>query len=216
MEIKFLGHSSFRIKGKAVTVVTDPFDAYVGFKFPKVEADIITISHGHQDHNQKQLVGGRPYVINGPGEYEIKGVSVLGLQTFHDEVQGQKRGVNIVYRIELEGISLSHLGDLGHPLSAGQLGELNGVDVLFIPVGGVYTIGPKIAVEVISQIEPKIVVPMHYQVPEQKGSETFARLTGVKEFLKEIGEQVTPQPKLLVSQDRLPAEREVLVLERVK
>jgi len=214
MEIKFLGHSSFRIRGKAVTVVTDPFDASVGFKFPKVEADMVTISHDHQDHNQKQLVGGKPYVIDGPGEYEVKGVSVLGLQTFHDEVQGQKRGLNTVYRIEFEGISLSHLGDLGHPLSSGQLAELNGVDVLFIPVGGVYTIGPKRAVEVISQVEPKIVIPMHYRVSEQKGDKTFGQLTGVKEFLKEIGEEVTPQLKLLVSRDRLPSEREVVVLER--
>ena len=197
-----------------MTVVTDPFDASVGFKFPKVEADMVTISHDHQDHNQKQLAGGRPYVIDGPGEYEVKGVSVLGLQTFHDEVQGQKRGLNTVYRIEFEGISLSHLGDLGHPFSSGQLAELNGVDVLFIPVGGVYTIGPKRAVEVISQIEPKIVIPMHYRVPEQKGDKTFGQLTGVKEFLKEIGEEVTPQPKLLVSRDRLPIEREVVVLER--
>lgn len=197
-----------------MVVVTDPFDAYVGFKFPKVEADIVTVSHDHQDHNQKQLVGGRPYVIDGPGEYEVKGVSVLGLQTFHDEVQGQKRGKNTVYRIEFEGISLSHLGDLGHPLSSSQLGELNGVDILFIPVGGVYTIGPKRAVEVISQIEPKIVIPMHYRVPEQKGDKTFGQLTGVKEFLKEIGEEVTPQLKLLVSRDSLPSEREVVVLER--
>lgn len=197
-----------------MTVVTDPFDASVGFKFPKVEADMVTISHDHQDHNQKQLVGGKPYVIDGPGEYEVKGVSVLGLQTFHDEVQGQKRGLNTVYRIEFEGISLSHLGDLGHPLSSGQLAELNGVDVLFIPVGGVYTIGPKRAVEVISQVEPKIVIPMHYRVSEQKGDKTFGQLTGVKEFLKEIGEEVTPQLKLLVSRDRLPSEREVVVLER--
>jgi L-ascorbate metabolism protein UlaG (beta-lactamase superfamily) len=216
MEIKYLGHSSFKIKGKSVTIVTDPYDPSVGFKFPKVEADIVIISHDHSDHNQKELVGGKPYVIEGPGEYEVKGVSVLGLRTFHDESQGQKRGLNTVYRIELEGVSLSHLGDLGHPLSSQQLGELNGIDVLFIPVGGFYTIGPKRAVEVISQIEPKIVIPMHYQVPEQKNNKTFAPLVGVEEFLKEIGEEVSPQPKLLISRDRLPAEREVLVLERVR
>jgi L-ascorbate metabolism protein UlaG (beta-lactamase superfamily) len=214
MEIKFLGHSSFKIRGKEVTIVTDPYDASVGFKFPKVVAEIVTISHDHQDHNQQALVGGKPYVIVGPGEYEVKGVSIVGIQTFHDESQGAKRGRNTVYRIELEGINLCHLGDLGHQLSSSQLGELNGVDILFIPVGGVYTIGPKRAVEVITQLEPKIVIPMHYRVPEQKGNSTFAQLKGVEEFLKEIGEEVTPQPKLIMSRDRLPAEREVVVLER--
>jgi len=214
MEIKFFGHSSFKIKGKAVTIVTDPYNPSVGFKFPKVEAEIVTISHDHQDHNQRESVGGKPYVIAGPGEYEIKDVSVFGLQTFHDESQGEKRGTNTAYRIELEGMSLCHLGDLGHSLSSNQLGELNGVDVLFIPVGGVYTIGPKRAVEVITQIEPKIVVPMHYRVAEQKGNETFAQLSGVDEFLKEIGEEVSPQPKLMISLDQLPSEREVVVLER--
>jgi L-ascorbate metabolism protein UlaG (beta-lactamase superfamily) len=214
MEIKFLGHSSFKIRGKEVTIVTDPYDASVGFKFPKVEAEIVLISHDHQDHNQQGLVGGKPYVITGPGEYEVKGVSLLGLRTFHDESQGAKRGTNTVYRIEFEGINLCHLGDLGHQFSSSQLSELNGVDILFIPVGGVYTIGPKRAVEVITQLEPKIVIPMHYRVPEQKGNKTFAQLSGVEEFLKEIGEEVTPQPKLIVSRDRLPAEREVVVLER--
>ena len=214
MEVKFLGHSSFKIKGKEVTIVTDPYDASVGFKFPKVEAEIVTISHDHHDHNQKELVGGKPFVIAGPGEYEVRGVSLLGLQTFHDESQGAKRGANTVYRLEFEGVNLCHLGDLGHQLSSSQLGELNGVDVLFIPVGGLYTIGPKRAVEVITQLEPKIVIPMHYRVPEQKGNQTFAQLSGVEEFLKEIGESVTPQPKLIISQDRLPSEREVVVLER--
>jgi L-ascorbate metabolism protein UlaG (beta-lactamase superfamily) len=216
MEISYLGHSSFRIKGKLAVLVTDPFDAYVGFKFPKVEADIVLVSHDHQDHNQKELVEGNPYVIEGPGEYEVKGVSVLGLATYHDEVAGEKRGKNTVYRIELEGMSLCHLGDLGHSLSSAQLGEVNGVDVLFVPVGGLYTIGPKRAVEVIGQIEPKIVIPMHYRVAEQKGNETFAGLSTVEDFLKEIGEEATPQPKLLISRDRLPLEREVVVLERKK
>ncbi len=214
MEVKFLGHSSFKIKGKEVTIVTDPYDASVGFKFPRVDAEIVTISHDHQDHNQKELVGGKPFVIAGPGEYEVRGVSLLGLQTFHDESQGAKRGANTVYRIELEGVDLCHLGDLGHQLSSSQLSELNGVDILFIPVGGVYTIGPKRAVEVITQLEPKIVIPMHYRVSEQKGNQTFAQLSGVEEFLKEIGEEVTPKPKLTISQDRLPSEREVVVLER--
>ncbi len=214
MEIKYLGHSSFRIKGKNAVVVTDPYADYVGFKFPQTEADIVTISHDHQDHNQKDLVKGNPFVIKGPGEYEVKGVSVFGIQTFHDESQGAKRGENTVYRLELDGISLCHLGDLGHLLSSQQLGELNGVDILFIPVGGVYTIGPKRAVEVIGQIEPKIVIPMHYLVPEQKGNKTFADLAKVEEFLKEIGEEVKPQPKLTVSRERLPTEREVVVLER--
>ena len=213
MEISYLGHSSFRLKGKNVSLVTDPYSPEIGFKFPKIEADIITISHDHQDHNQKDLVGGNPYVIAGPGEYEVKEVSIYGLQTFHDETQGTKRGKNTVYRIELEDLSFGHLGDLGHSLSAAQLSELNGVDILFIPVGGVYTIGPKTAVEVVNQIEPMMVIPMHYFV---KGldEKVFAGMAGVEDFLKEMGAKVVPQPKLIISREKLPTELEVIVLER--
>ena len=142
MEITYLGHASFRIKGKTTTVVTDPYKPdHVGLKFPKhISADIVSVSHDHPDHNAIHQIEGAAYVVNGPGEYEIKGVGVIGLSTFHDEEKGAKRGKNTIYRIEMDGLSIVHLGDLGHTLSAEEVDSLDGVDILMIPVGGVYTI----------------------------------------------------------------------------
>src|SRR3989344_2417944 len=141
MDITYLGHSSFKLRGKGSIVVTDPFGPVVGLPFPKhTTADIVTVSHDHEDHNAADLVEGNPFVVRGPGEYEIKGVGVVGLGVFHDDAGGTKRGKNTIYRIELDGISIVHLGDLGHELSSAQVDSLDGVDILLVPVGGVYTI----------------------------------------------------------------------------
>lgn len=214
MEIKFLGHSSFRIKGKKAILVTDPYDSSVGLKMAPVSADIITVSHQHQDHNNTSAVRGtsrkkEPFIISGPGEYEILGVSVFGVPSFHDSAGGKKRGENTIYVINLDGMRLVHLGDLGHKLEEEQVEEVNGADLLFIPVGGTYTIGPKVAVEVIGQIQPKIVIPMHYKLPDL----TFALLP-VDEFLSQMGVEVKPIPKLTISKSELPEEREVVVLKK--
>lgn len=213
MEIRYLGHASFRIKGKKAILVTDPYDSYIGFKMPKVSADIITVSHDHQDHNNVAAVGKtvrrEPFVISGPGEYEILGVSVFGIASFHDDSGGKERGKNTIYVINIDGMRLVHLGDLGHKLDDQQLEEVNGADILFIPVGSVYTIGSKMAVEVIGQIQPKIIIPMHYKVPG-----LTLDLVPVDEFLKEMGVEVKPVPRLVISKDKLPEEREVVVLKR--
>ncbi len=215
MEIKFLGHSCFRIRGKSAVIVTDPYDPYIGFKLPKLTADIATISHNHKDHNYQEAVEGvsarkKPFVISGAGEYEVLGVSVFGVATFHDQSQGSKRGGNTIYVINLDGMRIAHLGDLGHKLTEAQLEEVNGVDILMIPVGGTYTIDAKEAVEVVGQIEPKIVIPMHYHLPG-----LTIELAPVEEFLKEAGVgPVKALPKLTISKERLPEEREIVVLER--
>jgi L-ascorbate metabolism protein UlaG (beta-lactamase superfamily) len=218
MEICYLGHSSFKIKGKEVTLVTDPYDStgapYLGFRFPKVEADVVTISHSHEDHNAAGLVSGNPFVISSPGEYEIKGVSVFGFSSYHDEKLGKEYGANTIYLIEMDGMRLCHLGDLGERLNDEKLEEIDGVDILMVPVGGFYTIGPKVAVELITKVEPKVVIPMHFKT-EFSGSE-LDKLVSVAEFLKELGvEQVAPLPKFLISKDKLPqAERQIVILER--
>lgn len=215
MEINFLGHSCFRIRGKEASLVTDPFDPYIGFKLPKISADIVTISHDHKDHNNKEAVSGttkrkKPFVISGPGEYEIAGVSIFGVATFHDPSGGSKRGTNTVYVIALDGMRVAHLGDLGHNLTERQLEEVNGADILMIPVGGTYTINAKEAIEVVGQVEPKIIIPMHYRLPG-----LTIKLAPVEEFLKEIGaEAAQPAPKLMISKDKLPQEREVVVLKK--
>lgn len=214
MEILSLGLSSFRIKGKGATVITDPFDpTMVGIKFPKIEADVVTVSHNHDDHNRSDLVGGSPYVIRGPGEYEVKDVTIFGISTFHDSTSGSERGVNTVYQIILDDLTLVHLGDLGHKLTTTQVEEIGTPDVLFIPVGGVYTIDGHEASEIVSLLEPKIVIPMHYRTPFMNNA-VFGKLAVVDKFLQEMGKpQTVPQPKLSISKDRLGEELQVVVLE---
>jgi len=215
MDITFLGHSSFQIKTKSATLVTDPFDpAMVGLKFPKVSADIITISHNHADHNQEQLVADVKKVISGPGEYEIAGVSIIGISCYHDNEKGTQRGKNTIYIIEAEDLRLAHLGDLGHTLSESQLDEIGEIDILLTPVGGTYTIGPKEAVAVVQAIEPTFILPMHYQMAGLN-QESFAELVGVDEFLSQMALKVEKETKLKISKGTLPAdEQRVVVLAK--
>ena len=206
MDITHLGHSSFRIRGKNAIVVTDPFDPVIGIKFPKhFAADIVTVSHEHKDHNATGEVEGSPFIVRGPGEYDIKGVGIVGQSVFHDEKKGAERGKNTIFRIEVDGVSIVHLGDLGHLLSSDEVEALDGVDILMIPVGGVHTIDATKAVQIINDIEPSIVIPMHYGINA---------LSPVSVFLKEMGkESIVPQPKLVISKDKLPSEMQVVVLE---
>lgn len=214
MDITFLGHSSFRLKGKTATVVTDPFDPeVVGLKFPKVTADIVTVSHQHEDHNQADLVKGVKRLVSGPGEYEIMGVSIIGIPTFHDEKKGAKRGKNTIYVYEMDGLRLVHLGDLGHKLHEKILEKIGDIDILMVPVGGEYTIGPTEAVEVARAIEPKIVIPMHYQMPGLNPA-TFTKLSSTKPFLAEIGLLVEKTDKLSVKKENIGEESKVILLEK--
>ena len=214
MEITHLGHSSFKLRGKNASLVTDPYDPiFVGIKFPKVEADIVTVSHQHKDHNFTQAVGGNPLVIVGPGEYEVKGVKIIGVSSYHDDVKGEKRGNNTVYHVEMDGVSIVHCGDLGHKFDDKEMELLNGTDVLILPVGGYYTIDAQTATGVVTQLEPKIVVPMHYLTAKMTKAE-YVNLAGVDMFLKAIGKpDLTAVPKLLVSSGKLPVEQTVVVLE---
>lgn len=212
MEIVWLGQSSFRIKGKEASIVTDPFDSkMVGVKYPRVEADIVTISHDHGDHNQSQLVGGSPKVVKNPGEYEIKEVSILGIPTHHDAQQGAERGHNTVFVMKIDSINICHLGDLGHKLSEDQIEQIGNIDVLFVPVGGFYTIDTSRAVEVVSSLEPRIVIPMHYKF---EGADVLSDLAGVEDFIKEIGVEPVKDSKFVITQDKIPTEMQVVVLER--
>lgn len=214
MEVTYLGHSSFKIKGKNSTVVTDPYDVKVS-RFPKdVEADVVVVSHEHYDHNAVGQVGGKPFVINGPGEYEVGGVSVIGVQAWHDDKFGAERGDNTVYVIELDGMRLAYLGDLGHKFSQEQLDDIGSIDVVFVPVGGTFTIDAKVAAEVVKQVDPWVVVPMHYASLTIDPS-LNEKLAPVSEFLKEMGKpEVVAVPKLVISADRMPTEMQVVVLDR--
>ena len=188
-------------------MVTDPYNNDIGMKMPHFEADIVTISHDHHDHNNTGALRGNPFLIDTAGEYETKGVFVEGVESWHDSSDGKERGKNIIYRIEMEDISITHLGDLGHILDAKQLEKLEGTDILLIPVGGKYTINAAKAVEVISQIEPRIVIPMHYKVPGLK-----IDLDGVEKFIKELGLKPRQEEKLKILKKDLPQEDMELVV----
>ncbi|MCL5109809.1 MAG: MBL fold metallo-hydrolase [Chloroflexi bacterium] len=209
MEITWLGHSCFRLRGKNVTIVTDPYEDRIGYRLGRVSADIVTVSHNHYDHNNVSAVGGNPRVIKGPGEYEIGGIFITGVQTFHDAESGGKRGPNTAYLIDMDDLVTCHLGDLGHALTAQQVEDMSNVDILLVPVGGSVTITATQAAEVISLIEPRIVIPMHYRTEglqlEIDPLERFARAMGLKE--------IKPLPKLSVTRSNLPEETQVMVLD---
>ncbi len=209
MDINWLGHSCFRIKGRQAVIVTDPYPPDLGYSLGKPTADIITVSHQHPSHSYIQGVGGEPKLVTGPGEYEISSVLIIGIPTFHDAEGGEKKGKNTVYLMEIDGMTICHLGDLGHVLTVEQVEEIDDVDVLLLPVGGVSTINASMAAEVIRQIEPKIVIPMHYKTPVLN-----RELGPVEKFLKEMGiEQINSQPKLSLTPSSLPTSTQVFLLD---
>ena len=215
MQIIWYGQSCFQIiigggKGEQVSILIDPFDASIGLKAPSLSADLLLISHGHQDHNNKKAVKNTPFLIEGPGEYEIKEVFVQGISSFHDSKEGKERGWNTIYSIEAEGMRVCHLGDLGQEaLTDDQLEKIGDVDILFVPIGGVYTIAAKEAAKVISQIEPRLVVPMHYHIPGLK-----VKIDGIDKFLKEMGRKITvTEAKLVIKKKDLPEEIKIVVLK---
>lgn len=219
MEIKYLGHSSFLIKTKTGKIVTDPYDSQmVGLKFPKVEADIITISHHHQDHDfiqifQPPITNYQPLIIDMPGEFEKQGVRVFGFKSYHDKSEGQERGENILYKIEAEGVSVLHCGDLGVVPTESFLETIGDVDILLVPVGGFYTIGPDEAIDLIKKVEPSIVIPMHYNHP-RLNQQIFGKLASVEDFTKKFGiEKVAPLPKFVYKKEEQEEEMKVVVLE---
>lgn len=194
--------------------MTDPFEASIGLKLPKLSADIVTISHQHADHNNLAAVSGpssqraKPFAITGPGEYEVAGVSIFGFPSFHDNQQGRERGENTIYVIQLDGIRLVHLGDLGHPIGEKLLEAVNGAEILMIPVGGAFTIDAQQAAAEVKKIQPQITIPMHYGLPGLKYD-----LAPVEKFLEQVGDEtVKPQDKLVISHDKLPEENETVVL----
>lgn len=209
MEITWLGHSCFRFKGKQATVVTDPFPPNLGYTLGKIAAKVVTISHMHPGHSYIQGIGDEPRIIKSPGEYESSGVLTVGVRTYHDNEKGAQRGKNTAYIIELDELLICHLGDLGHVLTADQVATIDSVDILLIPVGGVSTIDAAQAAQVVRQLEPKIVIPMHYKTDVLK-----RELDTVDRFLKEMGvKEAIPQPKLSVTRNNLPLTMQVVLLD---
>jgi len=211
VEITWLGRSCFRLRGRDAAVVMDPCDKSTGYSIGKLTADIVTVSHEHPAHSNVAAVTGTPRVVQGPGEFEVAGVLIMGIPTFHDGEKGAKLGKNTAYVVELDDVRICHLGDLGHVPTSEQVEDLSGVDVLLAPVGGHDTIGAAAAAETISLLEPKLVIPMHYQTPADK-----AELDPLDRFLKEIGARNAleeRQPKLSVTRSTLPHETKIQVLD---
>ena len=209
MDINWSGHSCFRIKGRNASLITDPYPPDLGYSLGKPSADIVTVSHPHPGHSYTQGVSGDPRLVRGPGEYEISGVLIIGVATFHDNDKGTKRGKNTVYLMHVDGVSVCHLGDLGHVLTANQVEQIEETDVLLLPVGGASTINAAVAAEVVRQLEPKIVVPMHYRTDALNRG-----LATVDGFLKEMGlKESTSQPKLTLTKATLPLSTQVVLLD---
>lgn len=212
MNIIWHGQSCFTLKSKDRTVVIDPYKD-TGLKEPKLKADVVLVSHDHDDHNNAQAVAPskeETEVINSPGEYEFQGVSIQAVPAWHDNKKGKERGETLMFTVRLENMIVGHLGDLGQEeLSEKQLEELNGVDILLVPVGGKYTIDNGGASKIIDQLEPRMVIPMHYKIEGLN-----IDIGDASEFLKEEGaKNIEPKDELKIEKKDLPQEeREVVIL----
>lgn len=199
MQIKWLGHAMFEIydEKSGLKIITDPYSEEVGYPVKKRTADVVTQSHDHFDHNNLSSVESK-IVIKDEGLYEYGGLRFEGLQTFHDGHAGKQRGINLVFRIQGE-MTVVHMGDYGENFLRKEVKEfISNTDILLIPVGGVFTIGPREAVEVVKETNPRIVIPMHYKTPHLK-----FELSGVDEFLKLSGFRYESKDELNISKEEL-------------
>jgi len=212
MKIKWLGHASFLITSDTGTrIITDPYTTGGNLRYGEIKetADIVTVSHGHGDHNNVSAVQGNPALVNKAGNTEVKGVNFTGIPTAHDDEGGKLRGNNLIFCFEVDGIKVCHIGDLGHHLDDTQTAELGKIDILLIPVGGNYTIDAEVASQVADKLSPRIIIPMHF-----KNARCDFPITGVDDFLK----GKTNVTRLEVSEsefhkEHLPASSQIVVLE---
>ena len=207
MDITWLGHSCFRLRSEDLVVVCDPYPLSLGLRPDTRSATVVTVSNTHSNHSNWEEVAGDPRVFSAPGEYEYSGVSVRGVMTpLPPETPGDQR--NVAYSIEIDGVNICHLGDIALPLSTREVDELMPVDVLMMPVGGGCTLGLDQVLQSMQDLDPKVVVPMHYSIPEVDVS-----LQGVEGFLNRMGlSEVQPQPRLVVTTSNLSPDLRVVLL----
>lgn len=213
MKIQYLGHSSFKLTSSAgTTIVTDPYSPQIGFPMPKVEADAVTVSHHHFDHDNVAAVDGNPHIIDKTSNYNINEVEISGYKSFHDPVGGKMRGENVIFKFRVDGLTVCHLGDLGEECSAEIVERLLPIDVLLIPVGGNYTIDAKAAKEYVKRLMPKIIIPMHYQVKNLKvdieNINAFTDLFDENEIVQFNGSEIE------ITQNTLNDSAKIIVLRR--
>jgi L-ascorbate metabolism protein UlaG (beta-lactamase superfamily) len=209
MDMTWLGHACFRMRGREGIVLTDPPDPKSGHAIPRTEAGLVTISHDHPGHASLKSVAGEPVVLRGPGEYEVHEVLVTGLGSYHDDDKGNDRGRNTVFAIRLDDLVICHLGDLGHALPAADLEKLGDVDIALVPISGPdINLSAARAAEIVHQLEPKVVVPMSFDPDDMKKDTPYTRL------LHELGvKELEPVSKLSVTRSTLPENLQVIALD---
>ncbi len=212
MKIKWFGQSCFMITSKNGTkVLTDPFHNMLGYKLPETEANIVTTSHNHGDHNNIKAVKGNFMHINESGSFSKDGIVIKGIQTFHDKASGAKRGKNTIYNFKVDGINVCHCGDLGHTLDSNLLKEIGNVDILLLPVGGMATIDALDAVNVMKQLNPIVVIPMHYRT---KALGIFGLLFArVDKFISASGMKIKEHDVLELNQENINNYSGIVVLK---
>lgn len=218
MKVKWFGHSAFGLTSASGKVVlTDPYEpgnynGAVRYKPISVNADAVTISHNHADHNYTKDLSGKPTIIDKKGTYEVAGIKIAGIPVYHDTKQGKERGNNIIFVYEIDKLRIAHCGDLGHLLSDKEATGLGKIDVLLIPVGGYFTIDAAQATDVIQKVKPKIVIPMHY-----KTEVLDFPIAGVDEFLKgKENVKRASTSEVSITTETLPSETEVWILPYAK
>ena len=214
MKIQYLGHSSFKLtESTGTSVVCDPYSPEVGFAMKKVSADAVTVSHHHFDHDNVAAVGGNPRIIDKEASYDLPGVEINAVKSFHDGSRGKKRGENVIFKFRMDGLDICHLGDLGEACSAELIELILPVDVLLIPVGGNYTIDAETAKEYVDRLMPEIVIPMHYRTKDCR-----IDIEKVDEFLDEFDDdsvEISDSSEIELSRsDRTGERTRVIVLRR--
>jgi len=213
VEITYFGLNAVRLRGREATLMIDPYEPKLGLSPVRLNVQIVIFTHDDPTHFSLQGLSGEPHLVRGAGEFEIKGVAMTGTQTYHDAKKGAERGKNFAYTVELDDLRICHLGHLGHALSEDQLEGIGSkIDVLFVPIGGGSHINSAQATEIVSQIEPKLVIPISYKLP---GLTLLAQnLEGLEKFVKEMGAtDLTPQPKLQISTTPSVDETKLVILE---
>lgn len=219
MEITYLGHSSFKLKSKSgLTTIIDPFSPeYVGLPFIKDVADIVVISHDHEDHNNRSAITGpvkrsETFIIDAEGEYEIGGLEIGTMKTYHDKTEGSERGKNLVTIIRDGDLTLCHLGDLGVKLTDSQIERLGDIDVLMVPVGDNFTLNIDDVFNMIKEIQPSLVIPMHFKAAGMK--EGFDSLLSLQSFLDKSKYPLAGEPthKLKVEESSLPDDTQMAIM----
>ena len=213
VQVSWLGHAMFLLEdGEGHRLVTDPFNDHVGYALPEISAGIVLVSHDHADHSNTSLVHGDPVVVRDPSPRDIAGIKIKGFPTFHDAKGGTERGRNIIFRWEMQGLAFVHLGDLGHALDAETADEIADPDVLFVPVGGFFTIEPDGAAEVVKALRPRIAVPMHFRneacgfpiETEEPFASQFQKVERTGKVPIDLAPGDPPEPTLVLIMDYLP------------